>query len=119
MKTGMMILAGMILSGSVAFAGVEKFNSDEFNDIIAENLKAEQSLQNELQAGTGVPSTKGNLARKPGKKIVERFDSEGVAESVAAPTTNFVWSKHQDETRKPLMKKDLKRISAEIQELEQ
>lgn len=111
------ILLGVFALSTQAMAGVQKFNSNEFNDIISENLKAEQDLREQLRVNAGVPDMKKemnpNFAEK-GREIV----GVAAAESIAAPTTEHGFQGRRDTSEKTLQKKNLQRVSEEIRELD-
>ena len=115
------LLVGALLIACFApksvFAGVEKFNSDEFNAIIQENLAAEQDLHNQLRQNAGIPDLRKemnpNFAEK-GREIV------GVvgAENVVSLTTEH--KKVSPEKRdREMMDRNLKRLSQEIQTIDE
>ena len=90
------LLMAMFAPKSV-WAGVEKFNSDEFNAIIQENLQAEQDLHNQLRQNAGVPDLR--------KEMNPHMTTDHKVQKT-------------DKTDKRLMDRNLKRLSQEIQTID-
>ena len=109
------LLMAMFAPKSV-WAGVEKFNSDEFNAIIQENLQAEQDLHNQLRQNAGVPDLRKEMNPNFADKGREIVDVVG-AENVVSMTTDHKVQK-TDKTDKRLMDRNLKRLSQEIQTID-
>lgn len=111
------ILFGLLVASTQSMAGVQKFNSNEFNDIISENLKAEQDLREELRVNASIPDMKKemnpNFAEK-GRELV----GVAAAENIAAPTTNHGHHGRRDDTEKHVQRGSLQRVSEEIMELD-
>lgn len=111
------ILLGIFALSTQASAGVQKFNSNEFNDIISENLKAEQDLREQLRVNAGVPDMKKEMNpdfAEKGREIV----GVAAAENIAAPTTNHGHHGRRDDAEKRVQQGNLQRISQEVQELD-
>lgn len=115
MKSVFMSLV-MVLSFSTAQAGVEMFDSNEFNAIISDSLKAETDLREQLRENAGVPNLKEELNpdfSKKGRQLVGTVE----AENVASPTSDYKQA-GKDRSQKRLMEKNMKRVSQEIQDLD-
>ena len=115
MKTQILKIAtfALLLSTSLnLWAGVDKFDSSEFNSIINDNLKAEKNLNNELQANTGIPDMEKEIntpANSKGRELVGVVE----AEELVSPTTDHRLAK-KDRSDKVLQQKSFKRVSQEI-----
>lgn len=111
LKLGISMIIVLVSHG--VQAGVEKFNSDEFNAIISENLQAEQDLRNQLSADAGVPEMQ--AAESPAKGEVVGVMEE---ENVIVPTDLRPTVAAKDKSQKKLLEKNLKRVSQEIESLD-
>ncbi len=106
----------LVFSAGTAMAGVEKFDSDEFNSIISDNLKAEKELREQLRANAGVPDLKKEMNpdfSEKGRQLVGVVE----AESVASPTSDYT-KRSKDRSSKRLLEKNMKRVSQEIRDSE-
>ena len=115
MKTILMSLIVMF-GVSSAQAGVEMFDSNEFNNIISDNLQNENALREQLRENAGVPDLKKEMNpdfSEKGRQLVGTVE----ADNVASPTTDYKRST-KDRSQKRLMEKSLKRVSQEIRDLE-
>ena len=113
MKTSLLhfaITASLLALSPSLWAGVEKFNSDEFNSIITDNLKAEKDLNTQLETNTGIPDFEKQVHPDYTRQVVGIVE----AESVASPTTDHVVPRRDHSNSKQLFEKNLKRVSQEL-----
>ncbi|MFN7730188.1 MAG: hypothetical protein ACK5P7_13595 [Bdellovibrio sp.] len=114
MKTTLMSLIVM-LGVSSAQAGVEMFDSNEFNNIISDNLKNEKALREQLRENAGVVDFRKEMNpdfSEKGRQLVGTIE----ADNVASPTSDYSKT-NKDRSQKRLMEKNLKRVSQEIHDL--
>lgn len=113
MKALNLTLAALLLTlAQAASAGVQKFNSSEFNDIISDSLKEENSLRTQLRANAGMPNLRKELDsqfEKKERRVVGIIEGE----SRVSPTTNFATGPGQ-RAKKKSDRGDLQRLANEL-----
>lgn len=111
------IILGVIAASFQASAGVGRFNSDEFNAIISENLKAESELREQLRQNAGVP----DLSKEMNPNFAEKGrELVGIApsENIAAPTTDHREARKDRAVEKKALENSMERVSEEMDSFE-
>lgn len=109
----------ILLGTSLAMAGGARtpqssFKSDDFNQMIQENQKAEAQLRTHLQEKAGI-----RLDDKPGTVAREKIEAPREPEQVVVNTNESIWNEptsKKDRSARARDKADMKRISQELRE---
>lgn len=99
----------------IAQAGVSKFDSSEFNDIISENQKIESKLRGDLQKNVGI-DVKSFEKRESMKADLEKMKPKDV-EQITAKSSGVL--KDRRSQLRGYKKQDMKRVSEEVKESSQ
>lgn len=109
-----MILVSLVttLMSQLAFAGLTRFDSTQFNDIIAENQKQEKELRHKLQDQAGI-----DYKIKKAPLHIDRKEVVGdQAEQVAVSSSSDIGTDNSklERTRRPSDRASMKRLSQEL-----
>jgi hypothetical protein len=109
----LLILTGLVVSqlaASMALAGVTRFDSTQFNDIIAENQKQEKELRHKLQNEAGI-----DYKIKKTPLHIDRKEVIGeAAEQIAVSSSQPVLTDKTDRSIYPNEHQEMKRLSQEF-----
>lgn len=109
----LLILTSLIASqmvASLAMAGIARFDSSQFNDIIAENQKQEKELRHKLQNEAGI-----DYKIKKTPLHIDRKEVIGdAAEQIAVSSSRPILTDKTDRSIYPNEHQDMKRLSQEF-----
>lgn len=106
-----LILASLVASqliSAAAFAGATRFDTSEFNSIIAENQKQEKELRHQLQKEVGVDY---KMKKQP---IQIDRSQEPMESQVAVSSKDSILNDKENRVKAPSEKTNMKRVSQEF-----
>ena len=111
-----MMMAGLLILASQAHAGVESFDSSEFNSIITDSMKNEKDLRTTLHENAGAKDTREQIAQEY-KPEDGRVVGVVQGQEVVSPTSSL-WHNQNDKSQKKMMDRQNNRVSEELDSLD-